>query len=166
MTPLHVLTMVFTQPDQPAILVLEPDEPAIAGKQRIVPIWIGSQEAMQLGVALEQVKPPRPLTHDLFIDALTNLDARVDHVVINDVAGQTFFSKMYLRQGGRLIELDARPTDAIALAIRQGAPFYIEDEVLARASYPFILKEGADKETELAEFDSFIESLNPEDLLK
>lgn len=166
MIPLHVLTMIFTQPDQPAIMVLEPDEPAIAGKQRIVPIWIGAQEAMQLGVALEQVKPPRPLTHDLFIDALTNLDARVDHVVVNDVAGQTFFSKMYLRQGGRLIELDARPTDAIALAIRQGAPFYIDEDVLVRASYPFILKEGADKETELKEFDSFIENLNPEDLLK
>lgn len=166
MIPLSVLTMVFTQPDQPAILVLEPEEPAIAGKQRIVPIWIGAQEAMQLGVALEQVKPPRPLTHDLFIDALTNLDARVDHVLINDVAGQTFFSKMYLRQGGRLIELDARPTDAIALAVRQGAPFYIAEPVLAKASYPFILREGADKETELKEFDSFIEELSPEDLLK
>lgn len=162
---MQVLTMVFTQPEQPAILVLEPDEPAIAGKQRIVPIWIGSQEAMQLGVALEQIKPPRPLTHDLFLDALTNLDARIDHVLINAVAGQTFFSKLYLRQGGRLIELDARPTDAIALAVREGAPFYMDEAVLAQASYPFILKEGADKETELKEFDSFIEDLNPEDLL-
>lgn len=165
MKELQILTMVFTQPEQPAVLVLEPDEPAVDGKQRIVPIWIGSQEALQLGVALEHIKTPRPLTHDLFIDALTNLDARVDHVVINDVAGSTFFSKLYIRQSGRLIELDARPTDALALAIREGAPFYIDDEVLEKASFPFILKEGADKETELAEFDSFIESLNPEDLL-
>ncbi len=157
--------MIFTQPDHPAVLVLEPDEPAIAGKQRIVPIWIGSQEAMQIGVALERIKPPRPLTHDLFLDALTNLDARVDHAYINDVAGQTFFSKLYLRQGGRLIELDARPTDAIALAIREGAPFYIDEETLAKASFPFILKEGADKEVEFQEFDSFIATLNPEDLL-
>lgn len=166
MIPLRVLTMIFTQPEHPAILVLEPDEPSVAGKQRIVPIWIGAQEAMQLGVALEQMKPPRPLTHDLFIDAITNLDARIDHVLVNDVVGQTFFSKMYLRQGGRLIELDSRPTDAIALAIREGAPFYIDEAVLARASFPFILKEGADKETELKEFDSFVENLRPEDLLK
>ena len=165
MIELQILTMVFTQPEQPAILVLEPNEPIVDGKQRIVPIWIGSQEAMQLGVALEHIKTPRPLTHDLFIDALTNLDARIDHVLINDVAGGTFFSKLYVRQGGRLIELDARPTDSIALAVREGAPFYIEEDVLRKASFPFILKEGADKETELAEFDSFIESLSPDDLL-
>ena len=165
MVELQILTMVFTQPEHPAILVLEPNEPTIEGKQRIVPIWIGAQEAMQLGVALEHIKMPRPLTHDLFIDAITNLDARIDHVLINDVVGGTFFSKLYIRQGGRLVELDARPTDALALAIREGAPFYIEESVLRKASYPFILKEGADKETELAEFDSFIETLSPEDLL-
>ncbi len=165
MIPLKVLTMVFTSPEHPAILVLEPEEPAIAGKQRIVPIWIGAQEAMQIGVALEGVRPPRPLTHDLFLNALTNLDARIDHVLISDVAGQTFFAKLYLRQGGRLIELDARPTDAIALAVREGAPFYMEASVLDRASYPFIFKEEADRELELKEFDSFIESLTPQDLL-
>lgn len=165
MIPLRVLTMVFTSAEQPAILVLEPEEPSIAGKSRIVPIWIGPQEALHIGVALEGIKPPRPLTHDLFLNALTNLDARVDHVVISGVAGQTFFAKLVLRSHGRLIELDARPTDAIALAIREGAPFYIESEVLDRASYPFIFKEAKNKELELKEFHSFIKDLNPEDLL-
>lgn len=166
MIPVHVLTMIFTTPDQPAILVLEPEEPApLPGKQRVLPVWIGAQEAMQLGVAIEHIKPPRPLTHDLFLDALTNLDARIDHVLINEVAGQTYFAKLYLRQGGRLVELDARPTDAIALALREGAPVYVDETVLSRASFPFILKDGADKELELKEFDSFIETLNPEDLL-
>lgn len=165
MIELQILTMVFTHADQPAILVLEPDEPVFDGKQRVIPVWIGAQEAIQLGVALEQVKTPRPLTHDLFIDALTNLDARIDHVLIDKVVGETFYSKLYIRQGGRLIELDARPTDSIALAVREGAPFYIDEDVLRKASFPFILKEGADKDAELAEFDSFVESLNPEDLL-
>ncbi len=165
MIPLRVLTMVFTSPQQPAILVLEPEEPSVAGKSRIVPIWIGSQEAMQIGVALEGIKPPRPLTHDLFLNALTNLDARVDHVVISDVAGQTFFAKLMMRSRGRLIELDARPTDAIALAVREGAPFYIERNVLDRASYPFIFKEATNKELELKEFRSFLNDLTPEDLL-
>ena len=135
------------------------------GAQRILPIWIGPQEAMQVGAALEHIKMPRPLTHDLFLDALTNLDARVDHVVINDISGQTYFAKMYLRQGSRLMELDARPTDAISLAIREGSPIYVSEEVLNRASFPYILKEGADKETMLSEFDSFIENLSPDDLL-
>lgn len=165
MIELKILTMIFSAPDQPAVLVLEPNEPAIAGKQRIVPIWIGANEAMQIGVALEGLRPPRPLTHDLFLNALTNLDARVDHVLINGTAGQTFFAKLYLRAHGRLIELDSRPTDAIALAVREGAPFYIEDQVLNDSSMPFIFKEGMDVENVLAEFDSFIENLTPEDLL-
>ena len=166
MIEVHVLTMVFTSPEHPAIMVLEPDEePVLQGVQRILPIWIGPQEAMQIGTALERIKMPRPVTHDLFLDALTNLDARVDHVLINGVSGKTYFAKLYLKQGPRLIELDARPTDAIALAIREGAPIYADEDVLASASYPFILKEGADKELELKEFDNFIENLKPEDLL-
>ena len=166
MTPLNVLTMIFTAPQHPAIMVMEPEEASpVEGAQRVLPIWIGPQEAMQVGAALEHIKMPRPFTHDLFLDALTNLDARVDHVVISDVSGQTYFAKLYLRQGSRLIELDARPTDAISLAIREGAPIYAEERVLDAASFPFILKEGADKELELKEFDRFIEGLDPEDLL-
>lgn len=165
MIPLRVLTMIFTSPQQPAILVLEPEESTVAGKSRIIPIWIGAQEAMHIGVAIEGMKLPRPLTHDLFLDALTNLDARVDHILINASIGQTFFAKVLLRQGARLIELDARPTDAIALALREDAPMYIERDVLDHASYPFIFKEEGNKELELKEFHSFIEGLNPEDLL-
>lgn len=166
MVTVHILTMIFTGPEQPAILVLEPDEQSpLEGKQRILPVWIGAQEAMQIGVQLEQIKPPRPLTHDLFLDALTNLDARIDHAIINEVAGQTFFAKLYLRQAGRLIELDARPTDAIALALREGAPVYVDEHVMNKASFPFILKKGANKEKEIKEWHSFVEDLRPEDLL-
>ncbi len=166
MIQLKVLTMIFTAPDQPAVLILEPDEPAVDGASRIVPIWIGANEAMQLGIALEGIKPPRPLTHDLFLNAIANLDARIENVVISAVMGQTFFAKLILRQGGRLISLDTRPTDALALAIREGAPFYIEEDVLNTASFPFIFKEPENKELELKEFHSFIENLSPEDLLK
>ena len=166
MIPLRVLTLVVPGQGQPAVLVLEPSDDKGLTEARIIPIWIGTHEAAALGIALEQVKLPRPATHDLLLDAITNLDATIDHAVITDMRGQTFHANLVLKQGDRAITLDARPTDAIALAIRQGAPFYIDEDVLARASYPFILKEGADKETELKEFDSFIENLNPEDLLK
>lgn len=163
MVPLRVLTMIFTGPMGPAVLVLEPIEENSEGKSRIVPIWIGPNEAMQIGVALEHVKLPRPLTHDLFLDALTNLDTCVDHVIINDSKGEAFFAKLILRQGPRLIELDARPTDALALAIREDAPFMIDEKVLDEASYPYIFKDDKIKEVELQEFHSFIESLKPED---
>ena len=165
MTPLRVLTLVFTGPQHPAVLVLEPIEEIYDGKSRVVPIWIGTNETMQLAVAIEHAKLPRPMTHDLFLDALTNLDACVDHVLISDVKDQTFYAKLVLRQGGRLIELDARPTDALALAIREDAPFMINDDVLERASYPYIFNDPEHKKVELQEFHSFIENLNPEDFV-
>lgn len=163
MVPLRILTLIFTGPEQPAVLVLEPIEEQHEGSSRIVPIWIGANEAMQLGVAIEHVKLPRPMTHDLFLDAITNLDACVDHVLISHVDGQTFYAKLVLRQGGRLIELDARPTDALALALREDAPFTMDEEVLEQASFPYIFKDDKAKEVELQEFRAFIEDLSPED---
>ena len=112
MIPLKVLTLIVLNSMQPAALVMEPIEEHQRTKSRIVPVWVGPAEAMQLGMAVEHMRTPRPLTHDLMLDALTNLDARIDHAVINDVKGTTFFAKLYLKQGDRMIELDARPSDA------------------------------------------------------
>ena len=117
MVPLKVLTLVVAGQNQPSVLVLQPVEETPAGKARIVPIWIGPTEAAQIGMALEHVKFARPMTHDLMLDALTNLDARVDSMVIYGSKGQMFFAHLVLSQGGRLITLDARPSDAIALAL-------------------------------------------------
>ena len=163
MVPLHVLTLIVTGPHQPSILVLEPVEDTPEGKSRIVPIWIGATEAVQLGIAIEHMHFPRPTTHDLFLDALTNLDARIDHVLITDVKKQTFFARLFLRQGGRLIELDARPSDALALALRQDAPFYIDEETLEKASFPYLFKQTKSEEVDLKEFRSFLEQRSPED---
>lgn len=163
MVPLKILTLIVTGPHQPSVLVLEPIEEGTDGKSRIVPIWIGPNEATQLGIAIEHLKLPRPTTHDLFLDAVTNLDARIDHMEITDVKNQTFFAKLFIRQGDRLVELDARPTDALALTLRQGEPFYIDEDVLERASYPFIFKSEESKQIELDEFRSFLESIGPDD---
>ena len=166
MIPLRILTLIVTGIGQPSILVLEPVEETPEGKSRIVPIWIGSNEAIQLSVAIEHAHLPRPTTHDLFLDALTNLDARVDHVLINNVERQTFYAQLVLRQGGRLIELDARPTDALSLAIRQDAPFYIEENVLEKASFPYLFKQKKSEEVELSEFREFLDHISPDDFLE
>lgn len=165
MVNMRVLTLIMTGHGSPSVVVLEPMEESTGQASRIVPIWIGSTEAAQLGIALEQAKLPRPLTHDLFLDALTNLDATVDHVLIDDVKKQTFYAKLVLRQGGRLIALDARPTDALALALRQHAPLHMTEEVLERASFPYIFKTPKNEEVELQQFHSFIDNLKPEDFL-
>ena len=162
MKPVNVQTLIVSAAPAPSILVLQPiEEPSQPGKYRIVPIWVGMNEATQLGIALEKARLTRPMTHDLFLDALTNLDARVDHVVINDVKGAMFFARLTLKQHDRLIDLDARPSDAIALALRQQAPIFIEEDVLERASFPYVFKNAPDAEDELADFRTFLEELAP-----
>ncbi len=163
MIPLRVLTLVVPGQGQPAVLVLEPSDDKGLTEARIIPIWIGIHEAAALGIALEQVKLPRPATHDLLLDAITNLDATIDHAVITDMRGQTFHANLVLKQGDRAITLDARPTDAISLAIRQGAPFYMEDSLMEKASYPYVFKEARDEETEFEEFRQFLDGIAPED---
>ena len=157
-------TLVMTQAPGPCILVLCPAEDYERHDTcRIVPIWMGAADAAQLGLAIEGKRLQRPMTHDLFLDALTNLDAHVDHVLITRVEGKIFHSNIVLRAGERTITLDARPSDSVSLAVRQGSPIYMEDEVLKRASYPFVFKREKDDEEELAEFHSFVESLDPDD---
>lgn len=163
MTPLRILTLVVTGPAQPGVLVLEPIEKSPSGKSRVVPIWIGPNETAQLSIALNQVKLPRPTTHDLFLDVLTNLDSRIDHVLIDHAEGRTFRSRLFIKQGERVIELDARPTDSISLALRQQAPLFITEEVLDKASYPYLSKTPRIQEEELDVFRSFLEDISPED---
>ena len=163
MVPIAVQKIIIGSAPGPSILVLQPiEESPVPGVSRIVPIMVGAAEAAQLHLAVTHTKVARPTTHDLLLDALTNLDARIDHAVINDVKGTTFFAKLYLKQGDRMIELDARPSDAIALAIREDAPIYIDEKTLDKGSYPYIIREDA-SESEIEEFHSFLENISPED---
>lgn len=167
MVPVNIQTLIVSTAPAPSIIVLNPVEKTPQmGKSRIVPIWVGVNEATQMGIALEKARFSRPMTHDLFLDALTNLDARVDHVVISDVKGATFFARLTLRQHDRLVDLDARPSDALALAIRQKAPIYIEEDVLERASFPYMFRSSHNhsvSEQEIQEFHRFLEGIAPED---
>ena len=158
------MSLVVPQNPGPCVLMLCPAEEYERHTTcRLIPIFMGAAEGSQLGMAIEGRRTRRPMTHDLFLDALTNLDARVDRVEIVRAEGRIFFAMMVLRVGDRIISLDARPSDAVALAIRQGAPIYATDEVLERNSYPFVFRGSKDNEAELEEFHAFVESLNPED---
>lgn len=164
MIPVTIQTLIVTASPSPSIVVLQPkEEESQQRTRRIVPIWIGTAEATQLGVALEKARFSRPMTHDLFLDALTNLDASIDHVLINDVKGSTFYARLALRQHGRLIDLDARPSDALSLAIRQEAPIYIEEAVLERASFPYVFRKNPQDEEEIQAFHEFLENVAPDD---
>lgn len=163
MISVDILTLIMSPMPGPSILVLQPSQD-VGKKQngRVVPIWVGVSEATQLGIALEHVRFARPMTHDLFLDALTNLDSVVESVVIDDVQGPTFFAKLKLQHHGRTITLDARPSDAISLALREQAPLYMTEEVLEKASFPYLFNETNDEE-EIEEFHDFISRIAPED---
>jgi bifunctional DNase/RNase len=127
--------------------------------KRFLPILIGPFEATAIALALEGAPVPRPLTHDLMRNVFETLDAHLEQVVIHDIRESTFFAKLVVRTNGELQEIDARPSDGIALALRMSAPIYVSDKIVLEESVP-------DKNTQDAEverFKKFIEELKPSD---
>ena len=129
---------------------------------RYLPIWIGPWEANAIAMRLQGVTPERPMTHDLFSQALSELGVTVKQIIVSDLAEDTFRARLLLQIDGRELDLDARPSDAIAIAVRAGVPIFATDAVLDRAG---VVPEGADEE-KLEVFREFVNSLNvdlPED---
>ena len=127
--------------------------------KRFLPILIGPFEATAIALALEGAAVPRPLTHDLMRNVLETLDAHLEQVVIHDIRESTFFAKLVVRTNGELQEIDARPSDGIALALRMSAPIYVSDKIVLEESVPD--KKGEDAEVE--RFKKFIDDLKPSD---
>lgn len=104
-----------------------------SARDRYLPIWIGPWEASAIAMRLQGLTPERPLTHDLFVNALEAIGASVSRVVISDLAEETFHARLFVRRGEREAEVDARPSDALALAVRIGAPIFAAPSVLDQA---------------------------------
>jgi len=103
-------------------------------KNRWLPIVVGSSEAQAIALQLENISPPRPLTHDLIRNLLDTLDAKIERIVVNDLRDNTYFALLGLRMRGELRNIDARPSDAIALALRSDAPIFVEGNVMRQAA--------------------------------
>jgi len=114
-----------------------------SGRERYLPIWIGPWEANAIAMKLQGLAPERPLTHDLFAATLEELGVTVRRVVIADLADETFRARLLLDAGGRPVEIDSRPSDAVALAVRTGAEIYAAEDVLERAG---VAPEAADED--------------------
>lgn len=149
---------------------------------RYLPIWIGPAEADAIAVKLQDVSVPRPLTHDLLRSVIISLGAGLTHITVSDLKNDTFYAKIGLQIDGKILEVDSRPSDAIALAVRGQVPIYVADEVLDKAGIvldeegrPIVPEEGGEgkppevKEEELrrmSAFTEFIKTLDIEDLGK
>jgi bifunctional DNase/RNase len=130
------------------------------GGNRHLPIFIGTGEATAIAFALEGVEPQRPMTHDLLKAVVESLGAVAHHVLITALRDGIYFADLVLDRGGEEIRVSARPSDAIALAARTGAPIFVLPSVLDEAGVEL---HDEDEETEVARFRSFLESVDPED---
>ena len=152
--------------------------------ERYLPIWIGPTEADAIAIKLQGVSVPRPLTHDLLYSVIDALGAKVNFIVVNELRNDTFYAKINVIINGRHIEIDSRPSDAIAIAVRAKAPIYAEEEVLDKAGIVFdqetgkpipsaqATKLGEEREIseeelrKLSAFSDFISTLDLQDLDK
>jgi bifunctional DNase/RNase len=129
--------------------------------ETVMPIWVGIFEANAIALEIEKVALPRPMTHDLTRNLMRHLNARLERVVISELNDETFFATLWLRQGNEPLVLDARPSDAIALALRADCPIYVTEEVMQAAK----LNTTGPAEGQAAEqLRGWLEGLNDEDL--
>ncbi|HEX2445628.1 MAG TPA: bifunctional nuclease family protein [Vicinamibacterales bacterium] len=130
--------------------------------QRVLPIWVGVFEANAIALQIENVATPRPMTHDLLKNVIQDLKAEIQKVVVSDLRENTFYAIIYLDSQGETVAIDARPSDAIALALRAHAPIYVEDSVIANAKTVDIVPDKEDSER----LQKWLENLDPEELGK
>ena len=132
--------------------------------RRALPIWIGSAEASSIIRKIENLSVSRPMTHDLIISMIEKTGYKLSKVEINDVEKETYYAIIYLeKENGETIEIDARPSDAIAVAIRVDAPIYVSAKVLSAGS---VSTDSAKDAQEAEEFKNFIQDIKPSDFSK
>jgi len=131
--------------------------------ERYLPIWIGQCEADAIAMALQRIEPPRPMTHDLLNNIIQELGATVSHVLISELKDNTYYGRIVMDVAGRHMEIDSRPSDAMALAVRCGVPIYVTDEIMAQAAIvesPELEPVSPEEEEQLAAFRDFVNSLD------
>jgi bifunctional DNase/RNase len=129
---------------------------------KFLPIWIGHPEAAAILMKLQGASTPRPMTHDLFTDLLGQLDAKVVRIAVTELRENTFYAMITISVDGGEIEVDSRPSDAIALAVRADAPIFAADSVIEESAIEFE-HEDVNEEEVVEEFKKFLDDVKPED---
>lgn len=132
------------------------------GGQRLVPIWIGVNEGNAIGLKLQEEQLPRPMTHDLMNNMLKTVGAKVERIIVSDLREGTYYAVITLTNGQKRYEIDARPSDAMALAVRTSSPIFVDEKVLKKC--PVIMKPISKEEVE--KFKDQLQNLKPEDFFK
>jgi bifunctional DNase/RNase len=130
--------------------------------QRVLPIWVGASEANAIALQIENITTPRPMTHDLLRNVIHDLKAEIRKVVVSDLKDNTFYALIHLEVNGEALAVDARPSDAIALALRARAPIFVEDRVIDNAK----TTDFAPDKTDAERLQKWLESLDPDEMGK
>jgi bifunctional DNase/RNase len=130
--------------------------------QRVLPIWVGASEANAIALQIENITTPRPMTHDLLRNVIHDLKAEIRKVVVSDLKDNTFYALIHLEVNGEPLAVDARPSDAIALALRARAPIFVEDRVIDNAK----TNDFAPDKTDVERLQKWLESLDPDEMGK
>jgi uncharacterized protein len=133
-----------------------------ADGNKFLPIWIGHPEAAAILMKLQGASTPRPMTHDLVTEMLSQLDAQVVRITVTELRDSTFYAQITVAQDGSEIEIDSRPSDAIALAIRAEAPIFVADRVIEESAIEFEGEEVNEEEI-VSEFKNFLDSVTPDE---
>ena len=153
----RIASIVSLFPLPQYVVVLEDLE-----KTRLVPIWIGVNEGNAIALEMQGEKFPRPLTHDLLVNILKGLNAQVEKVVVSDLRDNSYYALITLKSNGQTIEMDARPSDSLALAVRMRCPIYIDEKVLKKC--PQV--RGPITEEEINKFKDALKTMTPEEFFK
>jgi bifunctional DNase/RNase len=157
--PLELIGVRVEVPaNTPMMLLKEQD-----GAHRLLPIYIGTPEAAAIHYALDGVEPPRPLTHDLFLVTLAELGATVDKIVITEMRDRTFHAELHLSGPAGEKVISARPSDAVALAVRCNAPIFASDELMDSQAQDAPPEPEADAAEIIDDFKDFLDNVSPED---
>lgn len=165
MVEMHLSAVRVEIPSNTPLLLLQ----ETTGNRRTLPIYIGNNEAQAIALAQQQVQMPRPMTHDLMKDVLDELGASLECIVITELRDRTFYAELRVVIAGAGHSISARPSDAVALAVRAGCPIYAEDELLDAEGVvlPEVEEDAEEDEAEaeelVSEFRDFIEGIRPED---
>ena len=143
------------------IIILKSDD-----DEQTIPIWIGLLEATSIASALQDIKFDRPMTHDLFKNFSEILDAIVTRVEVCDLKDNTFYARIYITAGDNSFDIDARPSDAIAIALRFNSPIFVDDKVVQKSKAGEGPSEVFDESEEGRKWAEYLEKLNPEDFGK
>jgi len=135
-----------------------------ADGERYLPIWIGPFEAEAITLELQQVELARPLTHDLLKAVITKMGARVSHILVSELRDDTFYARVVLDSNGHPLEIDSRPSDAIALAVRAKAPIFVAESVMEQAAITPEEGISCSDEERLSVFREFVDTLDLDDL--